>query len=55
VVAIAIMENPIRTLLFELFVEPPLRMMQRALGRNRTTTTLLPQEAAKAYAQKDEE
>jgi hypothetical protein len=56
-VTILITANPIRTLLFELFVELPLRMMQRALDRNRDTATLLMplrQELAKVDAPKDE-
>lgn len=48
------MENPIRTLLFELFVEPALRVMQRAFDRNRVTGSLLPQETAEVYVHKDE-
>jgi hypothetical protein len=42
VAALLFMENPIWTLLYELFVEPPLRMMQRAFDRNHVVATMVP-------------
>ena len=35
------MDHPLRTLLYELFVAPPLQLLQKAFGRNRRAATLL--------------
>lgn len=52
-----VMIHPLRTLLCELFVSPPLRLLQRAFGRNRgviTHSRRTANEAAETYNLTDE-
>jgi hypothetical protein len=45
------MDHPLRTLLYELFVEPPLRLLQRAFGRKARSVGVLSTSAVRGRSQ----